>query len=144
MRENYKQMENNDKIQIAKSATPETKAWREFMLEQEQKTPERLEDVAKALSGMVSVTLAIFLTIGRQEFENSPSVTIAIALIIWLVSLVLSFLVVFPFPYRYNKQSAKTFISAHEKIKRTKYFLLITSTVLYLTALSILSVKFFG
>ena len=89
-------MEENDKVQIGKSATPETKAWRAFMLEQEQKTPERLEDVAKALSGMISVTLAIFLTIGKKEFENNPDNTIAIALIIWLVSLVLSFLVVFP------------------------------------------------
>lgn len=137
-------MEENDNIQIAKSATPETKAWRTFMLEQEQKTPERLEDVAKAMSGMVSVTLAIFLTIGKQEFEDSPDVTIATALIIWLVSLVLSFLVVFPFPYGYSKQSAKTFINVHKKIVRAKYVLLITSTVLYLMALGILSVKFFG
>jgi hypothetical protein len=114
-------MEENDKVQIGKSATPETKAWRAFMLEQEQKTPERLEDVAKALSGMVSITLAIFLTIGRQEFENSPDVTIAIALIIWLVSLILSFLVVFPFPYSYSKQSAKTFINTHKRTKRRTY-----------------------
>ena len=136
-------MEENDKIQIGKSATPETKAWRTFMLEQEQKTPERLEDVAKALSGMVSVTLAIFLTIGKPEFASNTDNTIATALIIWLVSLLLSFLVVFPFPYRYSKQSAKTFIAAHKRTKRTKYMLLITSTLLYLIALSILSVKFF-
>lgn len=136
-------MEENDNIQIAKSATPETKAWRIFMLEQEQKTPERLEDVAKALSGMVSVTLAIFLSIGKIEFA-SPNATIAIALIIWLISLVLSFLVVFPFPYSYSKQSAKTFINAHKKIVRVKYVLLITSTLFYLMALGILSVKFFG
>ena len=136
-------MEENNKVQIGKSATPETKAWRQFMQEQEQKTPERLEDVAKALSGMVSITLAIFLTIGKQAFENSTDATIATALIIWLVSLVLSFLVVFPFPYRYSKQSAKTFISAHKRTKRFKYILLLTSTVLYLIALSILSVKFF-
>ena len=136
-------MEENDNIQIGKSATPETKAWRTFILEQEQKTPERLEDVAKALSGMVSVTLAIFLSIGKQEFANSTDNIIATALIIWLVSLLLSFLVVFPFPYRYSKQSAKTFIAAHKKTKRTKCILLVISTLFYLTALGILSVKFF-
>ena len=135
-------MEEKDNIIIGKSATPETKAWRTFMLEQEQKTPERLEDVAKALSGMVSVTLAIFLSIGKPAFDK-PDNAIAISLIIWLASLLLAFLVVFPFPYRYSKQSAKTFINAHKKTKRTKYILLIASTLLYLTALSILSVKFF-
>ena len=138
-------MKEEDPIRTSHPITPETKSWQKHIWEQQQKTLERIEDVAKTLSGMVSVSLAIFLSVGKAQFEQEHGLgtSITFALVLWLFSLLVSFLVSFPFPYRYNDASVASYRKAHHGIRQVKYGMLIFAMFLFLVALGILSWRFF-
>ena len=137
MKDTSKQKDN---IATSQPISPETESWQSHIWEQRQKTLDRIEDAAKTLSGMVSVSLAIFLSVGKAQFEqeNGLGTSISFALVLWIFSLVVSFLVSFPFPYRYNDASVASYRKAHQEIRRVKYGLLIFAMVLFLGALGIL------
>ena len=42
---------------------PDTEKWHEFLIKEQQETPKRLEEAAKTLTGIISITLALFLSI---------------------------------------------------------------------------------
>jgi len=120
-------------------APPDTKSWYEHLWKSRQETPARLEEAAKFLSGVISITLTLFLTVGKSSFEDvglrGPA---GAAAILWLLSLVLCLFVIFPFRYRYCGQSVQSIKDMHAKIVRTKYRLLRASVFQFLLALAIL------
>jgi hypothetical protein len=132
------------KIIQSKPTDPDTEKWHDFLVKEQQETPKRLEDAAKALTGIISITLALFLSVGKSSFENSPGCIIKSALVAWLVSLVVAFVVTFPFAYRFPSGSTGKFREKHKVIVRNKYVLLILSTVLYVAALVLLAWRFFA
>ncbi len=124
-------------------APPEVKHWHEFFLKEKQETPKRIEDAAKHLATMISISLTIFLAIGKSSFEEiEKSLLLKSAVISWIFSLLLSFFVLFPWPYRYIKDSAKEMREVHEKIVRDKYRILIFSCLLFLYALVVVVILF--
>ncbi len=125
-----------------KPISQETTQWQEFMIKEQQETPHRLETVGKSLSGMISVTLSIILVFSANILKTN---TIPVyVLVIWIIALFLSFLVIFPFPYRYNTQSPQTYKEAHKRITVVKYTILILSVIAYLIAVSWLAIELFG
>lgn len=124
----------------AKKATPEAQKWHDYQLATRQKEPERIEDAAKYLSGMISISLTIFLAVNPDTFKEAPAGTALItAATFWLLSLLASFLVLFPVPYKYNRTSAEDIERMHNKTVRYKYFWLVLSASCFVVALGILA-----
>ncbi len=126
-----------------KPADPDTEKWHDFQLKEQQETPKRLEDTAKTLTGIISITLTLFLSVLKSDFYHSSGGITNWAIILWLIALLISFIACFPFRYRYAKDSTFGFRKAHKKVIQIKYLLLIISTVCYLVALIFLTVQFF-
>ncbi len=132
-----------EKIIKSKKASPETRSWREYILREQQETPSRLEDAAKFLAAMISISLSMFLAIGKTTFSdcaNNAAVKWSISL--WMLSLIAAFLVLFPWPRAYASVSADSIKKMHKRMARQKYALLIASSVLFLAALFILACLF--
>jgi len=56
----------------AQRAGKEAAEWRKYQREARQKAPERIEDAAKFLSGMISISFAIFLEF-NPEFPGAKN-----------------------------------------------------------------------
>lgn len=128
----------------SKPPAPDTQSWYDYIWEAEQETPKRLEDAAKFLATMISLSLTIFLAIGKSSFENiRGSTPLMVAVLLWLASLLFSFWVLFPHRYRYVSQSVQSIKEMHREIVRNKYRFLLASVICYLAALGIVGVVFF-
>jgi hypothetical protein len=135
-----------DEPEIIKSKKnePDTQSWYEYIRKAEQDTPNRLEDAAKFMATMISISFTLFLSGGKKVFEScQDSLYLKIALIIWLISLFSSFLVLFPQSYKYISFSAADIKRMNKKITSRKRLFLIVSLGLYLISLCILGVLFF-
>jgi len=135
-----------DELKVIKSepSPPDTKSWYEYSWKAQQQTPNRIEDAAKFLATMISLSLSIFAALGKSMFEsaNVPG-PIKISLIFWLAALLVSFLVLFPWRYSYSGDSIKTFKVVHKKLVWIKYGLLALALLLFLAALIIMTLTFF-
>lgn len=121
-------------------ATPEEASWQAFRLQSLQETPKRLEEAAKYLSGMISIAFTLFLTRDEKVFQQAEhSTAVGWAVWLWLGSVLLTFLVIFPFPWRQASPAAADIERAHRASVRLKYGLLIAGTVLFLVALGLLA-----
>ncbi len=133
-----------EKFVESKVNEPDTQSWYDYIWQAEQETPNRLEDAAKQLATMISLSLAIFLAVGENYFKNiRGNGWLIMALVLWLLSLLFSFWVLSPYPYRYAGRSVQSIKAMHQKIVQKKYRLLLASFTLYLAALIILSLFFF-
>ncbi|MDY6933811.1 MAG: hypothetical protein SVZ03_06265 [Spirochaetota bacterium] len=136
-----------DKPKTIKSTkpSPDTRSWIEYTWKEEQDTPNRLEDAAKFLASMISISLTIFLAIGKSSFEvKETSWSIKAAIILWLISLLASFFVLFPWRYRYASESVQSIKAMHRRVVFVKRLLLVISLVLFLASLTILAVTIFA
>lgn len=132
-------MEETKKVLDSKKKSIATIAWQEYGRELEQKTPERLEDAAKFLAGMISITLTLFAnTLRKDALVEATPLGLKIIGGIWLLSLLLAFAVIFPLWYRYNEQSAESVKLLHRKVVKTKYILLLSAVLLFLLALGMI------
>lgn len=124
----------------ARKASSEAEAWHTFQREQRQKAPERMEDAAKFLAGMISISLTIFLKLDENLFKyNLGEWPVIVALLLWLVALVAAFIVLFPVPFRYHKSSAEDIERMHGEVTRYKYRWLLISVVAYGLALGVVA-----
>jgi len=122
---------------------PDTKSWYAYIWQEQQQSPNRLEDAAKFLASMISISLTIFLAVGKTAFENiARHGPVKVAVVLWLVSLLFSFFVLFPWRYRFVSESIQSIKAMHQKVVRVKRVLLILSLVLFLAALTLLAVLF--
>ena len=135
-------MDDSEILKSRKSA-PDTKSWFEYLWRTKQETPNRLEDAAKYLATMISISLSIFLAIGKPSFENCASAILKLSMVAWVLALVISFFVLFPARYRYFSESVQSIKQMHQKILMTKYILLVLSLVLFLFSLTTLTIMFF-
>jgi hypothetical protein len=125
------------------SGSRDARSWSEYIIKAEQETPNRLEDAAKFLATMISLTLTLFLAIGKEDFsdfEDSWLITFAIGA--WVLSLLASFFVLFPQRYRYVDEEPNSIKAMHRKVIRKKKVLLTLSLILFLSALCLLSAEF--
>jgi hypothetical protein len=130
---------------VVKSKAPpgDAEDWFEYLRKEEQRTPERLEDAAKFLATMIAISLSIFTAVIKAGGVSITAWTGRAALFAWLVSLLLAFLVLFPFRYRCVSTSVESIKTMQARIVRIKWILLILSSLLFFVALCILVVMLF-
>jgi len=133
-----KEKENEAPIIQARKASPEAAEWHKFQREQQQKSPERIEDAAKFLAGMISISLTIFLQVDANAFNDWAGTGILnLAVGLWFLSLLAAFVVLFPEPYAYNKSSAEDIQRMIQVVTRFKYRCLLASVVCFMVALGL-------
>jgi len=132
-----------EKEKVVKSKEPpkDAEAWFEYIGQEERKTPERLEDAAKFLATMIAISLSIFTAVVKASGVSLSTWSAKIALFAWLLSLLIAFLVLFPFRYRWVSTSVKSIKTMHARIVRIKWILLIASSFLFFAALCILVIQ---
>ena len=113
-------------------APPDTKSWFEYSWKLQQGVPERLEDAAKFLAVMISLSLTIISTaLGQLKAIVVQPVFIFIGLMLWLAALFFAFMVLFPRKYRFHSMSVESIKRTHARIVRTKQVRLFIAVVLY-------------
>lgn len=125
---------------------PDTRSWYEYLWKTEQETPNRIEDAAKFLSGIIAVCLTIFLTPGREAFaqyRGAGLAAIIAAVVLWTLALLVSFLVVFPQRYRYVGESVQSMKEMNQRVTRRKYRLLIACLALFSAGMILLAAGIF-
>lgn len=137
------EQEEQAKILKAKKATPEIKSWHEYALSSKHREPERLEDAAKYLVGIISVCITLFLQNTPDVLASqTQSMIVAAGIMFWLVALILAFVVIRPKKYPYIKQSAQSIQEMHEKVIHFKNIRLNVSIVFFVIGLLLLVAVF--
>lgn len=121
----------------ATPAPPEAQHWHEYLRRQKEDSPQRLEEAAKFLSGMIAITLSIVATAIEKLLAMNAALT-KWCLVTWLFALVMAFVVVFPIPYKIVTGSSESIAAMHRKSVVFKYTFLVISMVLFLAALVML------
>lgn len=128
----------------SKGAPTDTeKSWLAHAQKEKQEAPKRLEDTAKFLVAIVSISLTVFISNRPEDLAAWTDKAFMGAAVIWMVSVLLSFLVLFPWRYRFHPESGADVQRAYRKITNTKWLLLVLSLAFYLLALGIAVVGFF-
>lgn len=132
-------------IKLAKSepVQPADKSWLEHLQKTEQEIPNRLEDAAKFLATMISVSFSFFAGTYKPLFLGITDIKIKGVVAFWLLALVFSFLVLYPFRYDVFSESADSIRKMHRSIVVRKRLFLILSIIFFLFALMLLSFVFF-
>lgn len=118
----------------------EDKAWRAWLRKNREDAPQRLEEAAKYLSGMISICFTIFLSVHEKVFEGLETAwQVNWAVPLWLISVLLTLFVLLPLPYGVNADSASSIQRALRRMVRLKYGLLIAAMVFFVVALSMLA-----
>jgi hypothetical protein len=132
---NWKKMENKTK-QIAKQgkmSPPEIESWMTYSWETKQQTPNRLEDAAKYLAVMMTVSMTFFLSVfGKTEQFLEAGWFIKSIPLLWCVSLIFSFLVLYPKRYPFNTSSAESIQEMTEKVIHWKQFMFLISSLCFI------------
>ena len=128
----------------SRKATEEEKAWHAYRRKAEQEEPKRLEDAAKFLAGMVSITFSILLGTDRTRLAAYGLGWQAMAAVCWLISLLLAFMVLYPRPFRYAKDSATSIEAMHRRVVRSKGLLLAAAVIMFLAGFMILTLLYVG
>ena len=126
------------KPQAVKIANEEQAAWHSYLDQLKKEEPKRLEEAAKFLSGMISLSLTIFLSSDKGIFQDQSPMLLASNVVLWLISLLLAFLVLFPMAYRLNKASSESIEDMHKQAVRRKTYLLAGAVLTFVAALGIL------
>ncbi len=133
--------QSDEAIQIqATVARPSDISWIEHQLKEKQNTLQRLEETAKYLSGLACVSLSIMVGPNDKLLSKlSDSATLKIGIISWLVSILFTLAVVFPFRYAYAENSADSIRKMTGRIARVKFALLILGVLFFIIGISLLS-----
>lgn len=124
-------------------APPDTKSWFEYSWKLQQGVPERLEDAAKFLAVMISLSLTIISTaLGQLKAIVVQPIFIFIGLMLWLAALFFAFMVLFPRKYRFHSMSMDSIKRTHASIIRTKQVRLFIAVVLYFIPFVMLAIHY--
>ncbi|MCO6491413.1 MAG: hypothetical protein J5I98_23550 [Phaeodactylibacter sp.] len=126
----------------ASAASETEKSWVNHAQTDIQKEPERLEEAAKFLVGVISISLTIFISNRPEAIADWTSGWFIAATVIWMLSVVLSFFVLFPWRYKFNEDSPKDIKNAYRRISATKMLLLVLSLGCFFLALVLASYAF--
>lgn len=112
-------------------------SWLAHARQDQQKAPERLEETAKYLSGIVSIALTIFISNRPEDWVTGPTGYFVAAALLWMFSVVLSAFVLFPWRYSFVADSPDSIRAAYKRVVQTKRWLLVVSMVAFLVGLGI-------
>ena len=128
---------------IPKPIHPDAKSWHEYSWKLQQEAPERIEDAAKFIATMISITLSIFfasLKNFQQSFANLN--WLIFALICWLIALFCAFFVILPTKYKFVSKSADDIKRMLRSIVNTKKNVLMFTMLLYTVPFIILLIAY--
>lgn len=114
--------------------TPEDSHWQQHRWSEAQKVPERIEDAAKFLATMISLSLTLALTVAKPAIEQGdfgPKNRLLFALGCWLIALIPTFLTLMPLPYQRIPDSTDEYRKMHRRVVRWKYGMLVVSAFLF-------------
>ena len=136
------QMEDIPEIRSVPTTT-EDKSWIEHYRTESQGTLKRLEETAKYLSGLSSISLTLMLGPNHDIFKAlHNSLLLKAGIISWLLSIIFSLVVVFPFRYRYVTNSITSIKQTQAKKARLKFRFLILASILFLAGISLVACLF--
>ncbi|CAN2040269.1 conserved membrane hypothetical protein [Candidatus Magnetomoraceae bacterium gMMP-15] len=113
----------------------EIESWMKYTWEMKQKAPDRIEDAAKFLAVMISISLSLFLSIfGKSmDFMKSSWIIKSIPAIL-ILALLFSFLVFYPKKYPFSSVSVDSIKQMVEKITRRKKIIFIIAVLFFILA----------
>ena len=111
--------------------------WLEHARSEQRKAPERIENTAKYLAGIIGISLTIFLNKQPEQLASWTKTLHTLAAVLWMAAAVSSFFVLYPWRYRYNPDSPSDIQRALAKVIRVKRVILIIAIILYLVALGL-------
>lgn len=129
MKEKEKELVKNVRV----STKNESENWPSYLQKLKEEAPIRIEEAAKFLFGVVSLSLAIF-TNSVLSTKIKPWLLLII-ITLWCLSIVLSLYVLFPFRYKVFSHSAESIEATLNKVTNLKYRLLQFSIVFYILSL---------
>ncbi len=118
--------------EVDEMTSPEVESWMNFSWEMKQKAIDRIEDTSKFLATMISISLSVFLSLLKSQVSFIINHGRIIP-ILWLISLIMVFFVIFPFLYRFNPNSANEIRLTAERITKIKFSVLLIASLIYLT-----------
>lgn len=122
--------------------TDHDKSWLAHAQKEKQEAPKRLEETAKFLVAIISISLTVFISNRPEGLAAWTDEAVIWAAVIWMISVLLSFFVLFPWRYQFNPESAEDIERAYRKISNAKWLLLVLSVAFYLLALGIAAFAF--
>ncbi len=125
------------KVPKASSSPPEASdaTWLQYVQTEKQKAPERLEEAAKFLVGITSISLTIFLSGRPADFPAWAAIYLNAATIFWILSTVWGIFVLFPWRYAVREDSPEDIKRAHTRLVFYKRTMLVGSLFFFLLAL---------
>jgi len=128
--------------QKVKGKAPSTQqsSWVAHAQSAQQKQPERLEETAKFLVGIISICLTIFITNPPDRLPGWAGHCFKVSTALWLASALLAFFVLYPRPYVFNPDVPAEIEAAFDKVTKHKRLLLQLSLVGFLVGLLVASV----
>lgn len=95
-------------------------AWLKHAQDEQQKAPERIEEAAKYLAGIVSICLTIFMDKDPRSLISGLDIYLHAVSVLWMIAVVLSFFVLFPTRYPFTKDSPASIKAAFQQVAKTK------------------------
>ena len=115
--------------------TPEDESWQAHRWSEAQKVPERIEDAAKFLATMLSLSLSIMLGLEKPALaikDYGPSHQLLWGLGFWLVAILVTFMAIMPTSYFSIPDSTDDYRRMHKQIVRRKFGFLLVGAFLFL------------
>ena len=125
---------NAERMSKPSKFTPEDSHWQQHRWSEAQKVPERIEDAAKFLATMISLSLTLALTVTKpaiEQGEYGQENRLLFALGCWLVALLPAFLTLMPLPYQRIPDSTDVYRKMHRRVVKRKYGMLVVSAFLF-------------
>jgi len=129
----------------ATPARPADSSWIDYQQKEKQESIKRLEETAKYLSGLSSLSLSIIVAVNgealKQMIRSTPGSyevegSLKSSVVCWLLSILLTLAVVFPFRYKYVENSADSIRVMNNRISQVKFWLLVLGALLYIIGIS--------
>jgi hypothetical protein len=122
---------------------PDAEKWHAYGFTLQQETPNRLEDAAKFLAGMISISLTLTIpNLDRLLKMFSQTFWIKLGFGLWLISLAVAFFVIYPRKYQFHSQSAEQIKAVHQRLWRYKRTLFIIAVITYFIPFLIFGIIF--
>ncbi|MFN7115716.1 MAG: hypothetical protein ACK4TA_02900 [Saprospiraceae bacterium] len=127
----------SDTPPILKGSAPDPSdtSWVEHARSEQQQQALRLEETAKYLAGIIAISLTIFIDKRPANLAAWTGDVLTGAALVWMGAAFLSFLVLFPWRYRYAPDSPDDIRRAFRRVVQVKWALLVAATVCFLVAL---------
>jgi len=135
-------MSEQEKVK-GKAPSVKESSWVAHAQSAQQKQPERLEETAKFLVGIISICLTIFITNPPSGLPEWTGLWFKVSTVLWLVSALLAFFVLYPRSYVFNPDVPAEIEATYQKITAWKRRMLQLSLLGFLVGLVMASLVFF-